>query len=122
MNIYFCSETMYFRGHWVLVRSSLVSTLHNRELRFGEKVHVHTPVVCHMSCVTCHMSGVTIFKICYIFFLFFFYNKVVKLVARGFVINGAIPSSLISATMKKSITQVFRLLFRKKTEQFWFKR
>ena len=39
-------------------------------------------VRCHMSCVTCHMSCVT----CH---LFFFPDKVVKLISGGSVINGA---------------------------------
>ena len=42
-------------------------------------------VTCHMSHVTCHVSHVT----CHIFF----FDKVVKLIGEGFVINGATPSS-----------------------------
>ena len=46
--------------------------------------------MCHLSRVTCHVSPVT----CHIFFSFFFFfkmDKVVKLFEWGFVINGAYP-------------------------------
>ena len=52
-------------------------------------------VPCHVSRVTCHMSHVTCHMSCVTFYLFFlFFEKVVKLIGGGSVINGATPSSL----------------------------
>ena len=48
-------------------------------------------VMCHVSHVTCHMSHV---------FLFVFLDKVVKLIGGGSVINGPIPSSLESESIR----------------------
>ena len=52
-------------------------------------------VTCHISCVTCHVSRVTCHMSCVTchFFCFFLFDKVVKLVVGGSVINGATPSS-----------------------------
>ena len=44
-------------------------------------------VTCHVSHVTCNVS------------LFFFLDKVVKLIGGGSVINGAYPSSFFEAPM-----------------------
>ena len=58
--------------------------------------------MCHMSNVTCHMSCVP----CQIFF---FFEKEVKLVGGGSVINGASPSSFYqdSKTICQKVIVVF---------------
>ena len=52
-------------------------------------------VTCFVSCVTCHMSRVRYHVshvTCHnIFFIYFFFYKVVKLIGGGSVINGAYP-------------------------------
>ena len=47
--------------------------------------------MCQVSRVTCQVSRVT----CFFYFLKFFFNKVVKLIGGGSVINGASPSSFV---------------------------
>ena len=72
-------------------------------MTFCEKVHLPLPVMCHMSHVKCHMSHVTCHVshvMCHIshvtiFFIFYFFYKVVNLVVVGSVINGATPSSFV---------------------------
>ena len=49
-------------------------------------------VMCHVSCVTCHVSRVT-YHVSRFFIIFFFSDKVVKLIGGGSVINGAYPVS-----------------------------
>ena len=50
-------------------------------------------VTCHVSRVTCHLSHVT----CQI--IFFFLDKVVKLVREGLLSTGPTPSSFMSCTL-----------------------
>ena len=50
-------------------------------------------VMCHVSCVTCHVPHVTCHMLCVtyhnVFLVFFFVEKVVKLIGGGSVINEA---------------------------------
>ena len=79
-------------------------TVKAKELKFGEKIHLPPPVMCHISSITCHGSHVTCrgshvtchvsHAMDYNIFSIFFLAKVVKLVDGGSVINGATPSSL----------------------------
>ena len=67
-------------------------TVGARELTFLENVHPPQHVTCHMSHVTCDVSHV----MCHVsnvilFYLFYFFDKVVKLIFGGSVINGAYP-------------------------------
>ena len=77
-------------------------TLRGRELKFCENVHPPKRVMCHVSCVMCHVSCVMchVSRVtCHVshitcqdfLFLFFFSDKVVKLIGGGSVINGAYP-------------------------------
>ena len=60
-----------------------------RELKFWENVHPPQHVTCHMPHVTCHVSHVT----CHVSHVTcnFFFDKPVKLIGGGSVINGANP-------------------------------
>ena len=57
-------------------------------------------VTCHVSRVTCHMSRVTCHL--FIFLLFFFLDKVVKLIGGGSVMNGAYPVQFNTAKYIKT--------------------
>ena len=64
-----------------------------RELKFWDNIHLPQHIICHMSCVTCQMSFVTCHMSCVTCIVshVLFFNKVVKLVGGGSVINGAYP-------------------------------
>ena len=71
-------------------------TVRARELKFGEKVYLPSPVTLHVSNVTRHMSYLTwhilfvTWHVSHIFYLFlFFLDKKVKLVSGVSVTNGA---------------------------------
>ena len=52
--------------------------------------------MCHLSRVTCHMSHIIFFFKCNLSS----FEKVVKLVGGGFVINGPTPSGLLRRTIR----------------------
>ena len=56
-------------------------------------------VTCHVSHITCHVSHVT----CHILFLFYFLDKVVKLIGGGSFINGAYPVLFFSCSNAKRL-------------------
>ena len=67
-----------------------------------QKVHLPPPVMCHvyhvmshMSHVMCPISHVTCHMSC-----FFFFDKLLKLIGGGFVINGDTPSSFNTKIVK----------------------
>ena len=72
-------------------------------------------VTCLVSCVMCQVSGAGVTSFVYYFFVFFLiiiikknnnnnnqYHKVVELVSRGSVIDGAFPSSFYAAASNLS--------------------
>ena len=81
-------------------------TVRARKLTFWEKVHLLPPVTCFVSCVTCHLSCVT----CNFIYFVFVFDKVVKPVDGGFVINGATPSSLDRTFISVAQNQTYILL------------
>ena len=73
-------------------------TIRAKELKFGVNVHLPKCVACHVSHVTCHVSCVTCHVshvMCHMSHvtckIFFYSDKVVRLIGGGSVINEAYP-------------------------------
>ena len=79
----FCSKSSRHCQSQTVVRA--------RELKFWENVHPHYVwhVTCHMSCVTCQVSHVRYQVSHVVSSSFFFLDKVVELIIKGSVNNGA---------------------------------
>ena len=91
-----------------------------RERKFWENVHLLSPVnfqvscvTCHVSCVTCHLSQVTCHMspiTCHLkkyITILFFWEKVVRLVGVGYVINGAYPVQIIDKSVCRTVLSTY---------------
>ena len=67
-------------------------TIRAREPTFWENVHPPHHVTCYISHVTCYMSCV----MCPVSYIYIYFDKVMKLIGGGSVINGPTPSSFTS--------------------------
>ena len=73
-------------------------TVKPKKLKFLKEVHLLPTVMCQISCVKCHMSHVT----CHVSLVMFFFDKLVKRVGGGSVING-LAESIFFRTKKRII-------------------
>ena len=78
---------MGLKTFWTSVPCNIQNIINPKQLKvvvhLPHLLHVMcyiSPVTCHMSCVTCHMS---------LNLFIYFFDKGVKLVGRGSIINGA---------------------------------